>query len=166
MNVATSTPPKFRIDVSIHNLLMNAPTGAPAIPQPKGMTLPEPVFPQHPELLNDPGPETIPEKRDWTRGQIMRKVRGWLAEGAAPGAEESRIPDSQTVRLRIHGLLQHQYLPQQSPGREADHRIRASSSAGHRLSPERNSHARAGRPLHTLLREPDLHQAGRLARPR
>ena len=76
--MATSAPPKFRIDVSIHNLLMNAPTGAPAIPQPKGMTLPEPVFPQHPELLNDPGPETIPEKRDWTRAQIMRKVRGWL----------------------------------------------------------------------------------------
>jgi len=76
--VATSAPPKFRIDVSIHNLLMNAPSGGPAIPEPKGMTLPEPVFPQHPELLNDPGPDTIPEKRDWTRAQIMRKVRGWM----------------------------------------------------------------------------------------
>ncbi|HMC72801.1 MAG TPA: radical SAM protein [Terriglobales bacterium] len=76
--MATSAPAKFRIDVSIHNLLMNSPTGAPAPPKPKGMTLPEPVFPQHPELLKDPGPDIIPDHRDWTRAQIWRKVRGWL----------------------------------------------------------------------------------------
>jgi len=57
---------------------MNSPTGVPAPPKPKGMTLPEPVFPQHPELVSDPGPETIPDHRDWTSAQIWRKVRGWL----------------------------------------------------------------------------------------
>ena len=35
------------------------------------MTLPEPVFPQYPELLHDPGPETPLEKRDWTTSTSM-----------------------------------------------------------------------------------------------
>jgi MoaA/NifB/PqqE/SkfB family radical SAM enzyme len=76
--MATPVPAKFRIDVSIHNLLMNSPSGRPVVPTPKGMSLPEPIFPQYPELLKDPGPETIPDHRDWTRSQIWRKVRGWL----------------------------------------------------------------------------------------
>ena len=42
------------------------------------MTLPEPVFPEHPERLADPGLETPPEQREWSRQQILRKVRGWL----------------------------------------------------------------------------------------
>jgi len=76
--MATPAPTKFRIDVSIHNLLMNSPSGLPVVPTPKGMSLPEPIFPQYPELLKDPCPETIPDHRDWTRSQIWRKVRGWL----------------------------------------------------------------------------------------
>lgn len=40
--------------------------------------LPEPVFPQHPELLDDPGPDTALEKRQWGRKAIYRKARGWL----------------------------------------------------------------------------------------
>jgi len=36
--------------------------------------LPEPVFPQYPELLKDPGPEVPLEKRDWTYEQVWRKV--------------------------------------------------------------------------------------------
>ncbi|HZQ70451.1 MAG TPA: radical SAM/SPASM domain-containing protein [Terriglobales bacterium] len=76
--MATTSPAKFRIDVDIHNLLMNSAAGRPAIPEPKGATLPEPVFPQYPALLADPGPETLPEKRDWTASQIARKARGWL----------------------------------------------------------------------------------------
>ena len=43
-----------------------------------GLTLPEPKFPQHPELLNDPGPAVPPERRDWTAPEIYRKMRGWL----------------------------------------------------------------------------------------
>jgi MoaA/NifB/PqqE/SkfB family radical SAM enzyme len=29
-------------------------------------------------LLADPGPETPPERREWNREQIFRKIRGWL----------------------------------------------------------------------------------------
>jgi len=73
-----ATPPKFRIDVDIHDLLMNAAAQPAKIPTPKGATLPVPMFPQHPEKLLDPGPATIPEYRDWTLSQIYRKMRGWL----------------------------------------------------------------------------------------
>src|SRR5882757_7740829 len=74
-----ATAPKFRIDVDIHNLLMHsAPAAAVKTPAPKGMTLPEPVFPQYPKKLSDPGPATFPEKRDWTWPQVYRKMRGWL----------------------------------------------------------------------------------------
>jgi radical SAM protein with 4Fe4S-binding SPASM domain len=68
----------FRMDDAIHDLLMHSAPEPPAPPQPKGATLPEPVFPQYPELLNDPGPDAPLEKRQWTRQQIYRKVRGWL----------------------------------------------------------------------------------------
>jgi MoaA/NifB/PqqE/SkfB family radical SAM enzyme len=73
-----ATPAKFRIDVAIHDLLMNS---APKPPMPalvKGATLPEPVFPQYPEKLNDPGPETPPDKREWSKAEIYHKMRGWL----------------------------------------------------------------------------------------
>lgn len=68
--------PTFRIDVDINQLLVRS--NPPVPPSPKGLSLPEPVFPQFPEKLIDPGPETPPERREWSRGQIMRKVRGWL----------------------------------------------------------------------------------------
>jgi MoaA/NifB/PqqE/SkfB family radical SAM enzyme len=69
---------KFRIDVAIHDLLMNSNPQGPAPALFKGMELPEPVFPQHPEKLRDPGPETPPEQRQWSRQEIFRKMRGWL----------------------------------------------------------------------------------------
>jgi MoaA/NifB/PqqE/SkfB family radical SAM enzyme len=69
---------RFRIDVAIHDLLRNSSSQPPAPPEPKGLTLPEPVFPQHPELLDDPGPESPPDTRHWSRDQILRKMRGWL----------------------------------------------------------------------------------------
>src|SRR5215469_4990517 len=73
-----ATAPKFRIDVDIHNLLMDSsrePVRPAAV---KGMSLPEPVFPQYPEKLADPGPEIPLEKRDWRLSQIYRAMRGWL----------------------------------------------------------------------------------------
>ena len=60
--MASSAPAKFRIDVDIHNLLMNSGSGGPTPAEAKGTTLPEPVFPQYPELLNDPGPESSARK--------------------------------------------------------------------------------------------------------
>ena len=76
--MATTATPKFRIDVAIHNLLLHSNPNPPAPPAPKGATLPEPVFPQHPELLEEPGPETPPETRRWRAEHIYRKMRGWL----------------------------------------------------------------------------------------
>jgi hypothetical protein len=76
--MASPAPAKFRIDVDIHNLLMNSASSGPPPAEARGATLPEPVFPQYPERLKDPGPEVPPEKRDWTYDQVWRKVRGWL----------------------------------------------------------------------------------------
>jgi len=69
---------KFRIDVAIHDLLMNSNPQGPAPALVKGQELPEPVFPQFPEKLRDPGPEVAPEARDWHAPEIYRKMRGWL----------------------------------------------------------------------------------------
>lgn len=52
-----ATAPKFRIDVDIHNLLMQSAPGPVKVPSPKGATLPQPIFPQYPEKLSDPGPD-------------------------------------------------------------------------------------------------------------
>src|SRR5262245_41275577 len=78
MCMASSAQPTFRIDVAVNDLLTHTPTEPPKPPQSRGATLPDPIFPLHPELLSDPGPETIPEKRQWSREQVLRKVRGWL----------------------------------------------------------------------------------------
>src|ERR1700683_2357753 len=69
---------KFRIDVDIHDLLTSSNQCAPAPAERTGLTVPAPVFPQHPERLNDPGPEVPPEKRVWGSKDISRVARGWL----------------------------------------------------------------------------------------
>jgi MoaA/NifB/PqqE/SkfB family radical SAM enzyme len=76
--MATSPVPKFRIDEDVHDVLMGTVVQAPKPPSPNGATLPEPFFPQHPELLEDPGPEQLPERRQWSFEHIRRKARGWL----------------------------------------------------------------------------------------
>ena len=73
-----ATTAKFRIDVAIHDLLMNSSQRLPAPAEAMGLTLPDPVFPQFPERLNDPGPETPPEKRKWGAKDLYRASRGWL----------------------------------------------------------------------------------------
>lgn len=74
--MADSAQTAFRIDVAINDLLVHSQPSTP--PQPRGATLPEAIFPQHPELLSDPGPTVPPEKRHWSRGEMVRKARGWL----------------------------------------------------------------------------------------
>src|SRR5215813_13649325 len=72
----TATP-KFRIDVTINDLLTaNQRPAAPA--ESRGLTLPDPVYPQYPERLQDPGPEVPPKKRNWGLNDIYRISRGWL----------------------------------------------------------------------------------------
>src|SRR6201984_2052276 len=74
-----ATAAKFRIDVAIHDLLVNSGQLPPAPAQAKGLTLPEPVFPQFPERLHNLGPEVPPEKRKWGAKDVYRASRGWLA---------------------------------------------------------------------------------------
>jgi MoaA/NifB/PqqE/SkfB family radical SAM enzyme len=79
--------PPFRLDVQLHDLLKK-PTGRPLAPPPpsaKPLALPEPVFPQHPELLTEEeleadkhGSPTDPYKRPWTHPLVYRAMRGWL----------------------------------------------------------------------------------------
>ena len=72
-------PPPFRLDVEIHQLLSNSSAKAPTPPEPKGMSLPDPVFPQHPELLKQPGLDRPPEgARKWSPKLIYRAMNGWL----------------------------------------------------------------------------------------
>ncbi|MFZ1138426.1 MAG: radical SAM protein [Candidatus Sulfotelmatobacter sp.] len=73
--VSTSS---FRSDLAFHDVLTHLSPKPPQPPRPKGATLPEPLFPQYPELLHDPGPDAPPEKRWWSKQQIYRKMRGWL----------------------------------------------------------------------------------------
>src|SRR5258707_4861652 len=73
-----ATAAKFRIDVAIHDLLMNSTQRPPAPAQAKGLTLPEPVFPQFPERLGDPGPETPLEYRKWGARDVYRYSLGRL----------------------------------------------------------------------------------------
>jgi len=79
------TPPR-RVDHSLHQLLVN-PSVKPAPPaqtaEPR--TLPDPVFPQHPELLEADDSQFIPERKNgdpyarrWTAPLIYRAMRGWL----------------------------------------------------------------------------------------
>jgi len=48
---------KFRLDVDIHNLLMDSSRQVVKPAAAKGLTLPEPIFSQYPEKLADPEPE-------------------------------------------------------------------------------------------------------------
>jgi hypothetical protein len=43
-----ATAAKFRIDVAIHDLLMNSSQMPPSPAESRGLTLPEPLFPQFP----------------------------------------------------------------------------------------------------------------------
>ena len=70
---------KFRIDVSVHNLLKDSTGKKPSPVAPKGLSLPTPVFPQYPHKLKDPGPERPHEgNRNWGAKPIYKAMRGWL----------------------------------------------------------------------------------------
>src|SRR5262245_21403829 len=79
---ALGPAPTFRLDVPLHNLLMKSkPDPKVLLPAPgEGQTLPDPIFPQYPELLRDDfvdeplGPN---DQRHWSWPLIMRGLRGW-----------------------------------------------------------------------------------------
>ncbi len=81
-------PPKpFRLDVQLHELLMKPKGRSVKLPRPstQPQTLPEPIFPQHPELLSDEDSDSAEQasndrngRRHWTAPYILRALRGWL----------------------------------------------------------------------------------------
>ncbi len=78
MSASMAAPARFRIDVALNDLLMKSNPEAALRPTVRSENMPEPIFPQFPEKLADPGPATPPERRKWTTGQVLRKMRGWL----------------------------------------------------------------------------------------
>ncbi len=79
----------FRLDVQLHELLTKPASGPvlrpPDQPTAQPQTLPEPIFPQHPELLVDDGSdEALHEtavrtgRRHWTAPLVLRGLRGWM----------------------------------------------------------------------------------------
>src|ERR1035438_2985935 len=92
-HTSASHHPSFRIDVKLHDLLVdkNDRGKTSLLPTPgERLTLPDPVYPLHPELQDIPDPETTPEKRTWSGPLIYRAMRGWLfpylRSRALPGA--------------------------------------------------------------------------------
>ncbi len=79
--------PPFRLDVQLHELL-NKPPERPtlmSVPSAQPLTLPEPVFPQRPELLTDEelkidkhGSPDDPYKRHWPASLVYRCLQGWM----------------------------------------------------------------------------------------
>jgi MoaA/NifB/PqqE/SkfB family radical SAM enzyme len=71
----------FRLEGSIHEMLMNGdrPYHIPPPAPGQETTLPEPVFPQHAELLdlNDEHFVPVDGKRRWTASQIQRSLAAW-----------------------------------------------------------------------------------------
>jgi MoaA/NifB/PqqE/SkfB family radical SAM enzyme len=79
------TPPPFRLDVQLHDLLKKSPAPQPVVQSgPESQKFPEPVFPQHPELMaqDDNYEENLARaktgKRKWTAPLVYRAMNGWL----------------------------------------------------------------------------------------
>jgi MoaA/NifB/PqqE/SkfB family radical SAM enzyme len=80
--------PAFRIDARLHGLLKSPVAARPLVPPSASVMpqkLPQPIFPQHPELLTDDrlpqdehGSPENPYKRHWTASQIYHNMRGWM----------------------------------------------------------------------------------------
>src|SRR5579862_5982255 len=75
----------FRLDVQLHDLLTKSPAPGPVLVPSKGNDkFPEPVFPQHPELLaqDDNYEANLARakagKRRWTAPLVYRAMNGWL----------------------------------------------------------------------------------------
>jgi MoaA/NifB/PqqE/SkfB family radical SAM enzyme len=70
--------PRFRVDVQLHDLLVKTQPKSLAPKPDQPLSLPEPEYPQHADLLSVPDPEAFPDQRKWTAPLVYRAVRGWL----------------------------------------------------------------------------------------
>ncbi len=73
----------FRLDVPLHTILKDPASRPKPHPLPELQELPEPVFPQHPELLGEDNPldhsvDPRSGRRHWTIPQILHYMNGWL----------------------------------------------------------------------------------------
>ena len=79
---AEPTAPPFRLDVQLHELLMNSAARPVAQPLPVGepLQLPKPVFPSRPKLQAGTDSDYAPHngQRRWTPPQILHAMKGWL----------------------------------------------------------------------------------------
>ena len=57
----SDTPPPFRLDVQLHDLLKRSPAPRPLLQSRELQKFPQPVFPQHPELM---------DMKDFLRGKV------------------------------------------------------------------------------------------------
>ncbi len=81
-----SSPPPFRLDVQVHDLLMK-PKPQSLVPPPPGaepQVLPVPAFPEHPELFREDDSDIIEMerkalngRRPWSGPLVARALRGW-----------------------------------------------------------------------------------------
>jgi MoaA/NifB/PqqE/SkfB family radical SAM enzyme len=78
--------PAFRLDVPLHALLTKPKTSPRSIPAPlaEPKALPEPVFPQYPELVGEVDEAKLPKRsadspyqRRWSVPLVARALRGW-----------------------------------------------------------------------------------------
>ncbi len=79
-NTVNEAGPKQQVDIPLYNLLATANQRTRLSPAEMPLELPEPVFPRHPELAGDVGPEPLPPplQRTWTAPQIYRAMQGWM----------------------------------------------------------------------------------------
>lgn len=79
---AEPAPPPFRLDVQLHELLMNPAPRPKALPAPAAepLCLPEPIFPSRPKLQEGLDSDYMPKngRRRWTRSQILHTMKGWM----------------------------------------------------------------------------------------
>src|SRR5579875_3273060 len=75
-----TSPTVPRPDVPVHALLKTAAPQAKLAPSPEPKSLPEPVFPQYPELLGSDNfvEHDFKTRRNWSAPQIYKAMRGWM----------------------------------------------------------------------------------------
>jgi hypothetical protein len=110
-----ATAARFRIDVTIHDLLTNTNQRPPAALEPKGLTLPTPVFPQFPERLKDPPPENS-QTRKWSAKDIYRVSRRFPSmfepvHGSTPDIAGKGLVNP-PAQILSAGMLDHLDLPE------------------------------------------------------
>jgi MoaA/NifB/PqqE/SkfB family radical SAM enzyme len=80
-NVQPTSKRSFRLDVPVNNLLKRSAAPSQSLaPAGEPKTLPEPVFPQYPDLLGSENfaPHSFTEQRRWSAPLIYRQMRGWM----------------------------------------------------------------------------------------